>query len=150
MEQWLPIAEYPNYLISSEGRLARSGFSRRPVPVHECRGYLRVTLTSNSKSRAIAVHRLVLEAFIGPCPEGYIGLHNNDDRRDNRVTNLRWGTYKENSADAKRNGRVKVADEIVRSLRSSTKTDLELAQEMNMSETAVFNARYAISYRHVR
>ena len=49
------------------------------------------------------VHRMVLEAFVGPCPEGMQCRHLNDVKNDNRLNNLAWGTRKENSADAIRN-----------------------------------------------
>lgn len=53
----------------------------------------------------IKLHHLVLDTFVGPPPDGMWGLHNDDDRRNNRLTNLRWGTPKENAADRDRNRR---------------------------------------------
>ena len=48
---------------------------------------------------------MVLEAFIGPPPfPGALGLHWDDDKLNNYVGNLRWGTYKDNIQDALRNG----------------------------------------------
>lgn len=51
------------------------------------------------------VQSLVLEAFVGPRPEGLLALHRNDDCRDNRVENLYWGTRTDNQHDRVRNGR---------------------------------------------
>jgi hypothetical protein len=38
-------------------------------------GRLRVGLYINGRQRWLQVHRLVLEAFVGPCPEGMEGCH---------------------------------------------------------------------------
>lgn len=62
-------------------------------------GYLGVYLGMNGKRKSYYVHRLVLEAFVGPCPAGLEGCHNNGDRKDNRLGNLRWDTKKSNNAD---------------------------------------------------
>lgn len=64
-------------------------------------GYIKVCLVGVGQVR---VHRLVLEAFVGPCPEGMECLHWDGDRANNRRHNLRWGTRSENIADAKRHG----------------------------------------------
>lgn len=46
------------------------------------------------------VHRLVLEAFVGPCPPGQECLHGPDhDPANNRLKNLRWGTRSQNMYD---------------------------------------------------
>lgn len=45
------------------------------------------------------VHRLVAEAFIGPCPNKYYVLHGDNNPKNNAITNLRYGTPSENSAD---------------------------------------------------
>lgn len=51
------------------------------------------------------VHRLILETFVGPCPEGMESCHYNDVPFDNRLENLRWDTRSNNQKDAFRNGR---------------------------------------------
>lgn len=62
--------------------------------------YPSVCLSMNGKSLTCNVHRLVLEAFIGPRPKGMVCRHFPDrDTRNNRLDNLRWGTPEENQAD---------------------------------------------------
>lgn len=67
-------------------------------------GYKQVTLYLNGAPRPSAVHRLVLEAFVGPCPKDSMALHWDDDKSNNYLSNLRWGTRSENSEDSVRNG----------------------------------------------
>ncbi len=64
------------------------------------RGYPQVGIDK----KRIHVHRLVLEAFVGPCPEGMECRHLDGDRTNNRLENLAWGTRKENTADSMRHG----------------------------------------------
>lgn len=42
------------------------------------------------------VHRMVLETFVGPAPEGHECLHADDQPANNVLTNLSWGTRAEN------------------------------------------------------
>jgi hypothetical protein len=58
-----------------------------------------VNIADGVKIKQQKVHRLVLLAFVGPCPIGMIACHNNGDHSDNRLENLRWDTHKSNSAD---------------------------------------------------
>lgn len=50
------------------------------------------------------VHRLVLEAFVGPCPPGMETCHGNGNRLDNRLNNLRWDTSSNNERDKLQHG----------------------------------------------
>jgi hypothetical protein len=59
------------------------------------------TLTPGVRSRR-KVHHLILEAFVGPRPEGLKACHNNGDGHDNRLDNLRWDTQANNIADMHR------------------------------------------------
>ena len=66
-------------------------------------GHIKVSLCRVSQAQ-VCVHRLVLEAFVSPCPEGQEACHNNGDPADNRVDNLRWDTHAENMKDINRHG----------------------------------------------
>lgn len=67
-------------------------------------GHLKVHLGVDGKRIGIAVHRLVLLAFIGPCPPGMEACHNNGIADDNRPSNLRWDTHYNNNQDRKTHG----------------------------------------------
>ena len=53
-----------------------------------------------SAGRTHTVHGLVASAFIGPRPEGMQVAHWDGDAGNNRLSNLRYATPEENSADA--------------------------------------------------
>jgi hypothetical protein len=67
-------------------------------------GYLYVNLKRVGSQSQRAVHRLVLEAFVGPCPPGMEGCHNDGDQLNNRLDNLRWDTPSNNKLDSVRHG----------------------------------------------
>jgi len=112
MERWLPVVGYEGiYEVSDRGRvrsLARitSGRRVRPRVLKERplpNGRPRVNLSLYGKVVDAYPYRLVLEAFVGPCPEGMEALHWDDDPNNNTVDNLRWGTRTENMRDMSRN-----------------------------------------------
>ncbi len=63
-------------------------------------GYLYVKLWDKNKNYGKRVHRLILETFIGSCPENMESCHNNGKRDDNRLSNLRWDTHSNNQQDS--------------------------------------------------
>lgn len=67
-------------------------------------GYINVKLKdSDGKFRSKRVNRLILQAY-NPCPgKGYVSHHINHNKVDNRLVNLEWVTYKENSRRRKDN-----------------------------------------------
>jgi hypothetical protein len=56
------------------------------------------------KGASRKVHRLVLEAFVGPCPPGMECCHNDGNPLNNRLDNLRWDTRRSNQLDRNRHG----------------------------------------------
>jgi hypothetical protein len=106
-EQWRQVPGFPGYLVSNLGRV-HSGRTNKCLKPQPCgSGHQRVSLRRNDKTHPRLLHRLVLLAFSGKCPEGQEGLHWDDDPLNNKLSNLRWGTRKENRADAVRNQRAR-------------------------------------------
>lgn len=66
---------------------------------------IRVVLFRGATRReAWFVHRLVLLAFKGPCPEGMEGCHNDNDPGNNCLDNLRYDTRSGNFSDKPKHG----------------------------------------------
>lgn len=95
-ELWRRIPDYPDYLVSSLGRIAGHRGLLKPFPL--LNGYLRVNLYAGRKARQLSVSRLVLLAFKGPPGSGMEAAHLNGKRQDNRVSNLSWTCRQENEA----------------------------------------------------
>lgn len=73
-------------------------FPQKPTPTPA--GHLQVRV--HGKTRL--VHRLVLEAFVGPCPPGHECCHRDGDPSNNCLDNLYWGTRSDNVRDAIQHG----------------------------------------------
>lgn len=115
----------PGYQVDSDGgvwtRFVKRGFGNgggsetylgtrwRKLKSERCKnGYFRVTLRVNGKFVHFSVHRLVLLAFVGPCPEGMQCRHYPDpDKGNNRLSNLSWGTPEQNGLDRVTQGNLK-------------------------------------------
>lgn len=68
-------------------------------------GYLKVILChGNGIRRHVRLHNLMLEVYVGPCPTGMVGAHENGNKKDCRPCNLAWKTQKDNIADKRRHG----------------------------------------------
>lgn len=116
-EEWRPVVGYEGrYEVSDHGRVRRfhsgGGCHKRldePVvmrPFKTSQGYRVIRLSSAGQKTSFSVHRLVLFAFVGPCPDDHECAHWNGTRDDNRLENLRWATRQENHQDKVRMGRV--------------------------------------------
>jgi hypothetical protein len=113
-EEWRPVRGYPHHDISSIGRLrswlSKNGRATLSAPRIVCtwikpNGYPFAILYRNGKRRQYFIHTLVLEAFSGPRPAGMVVRHFPDPTRTNvAITNLSWGTYKQNTNDSFEHG----------------------------------------------
>jgi hypothetical protein len=74
-------------------------------PATDSDGYQVVTLYLNGTRPSRKVHTLVLEAFVGPRPDGMVTRHLDGDPSNNRLSNIAYGTPRENSLDRVRHGR---------------------------------------------
>ena len=107
-EEWRPVGGFPNYQVSSLGRIMSQWPNRKPrILVGSTNGrpgYRVVTLWAGDERTTRTVHRIVADAFLGLRPEGMEILHRDGDKRNNAVSNLRHGTKSENELDKVRHG----------------------------------------------
>lgn len=108
-ERWENIPSFDGYQISDYGRLRCCRDNRGNLtdtyrivrPSVDKDGYFRVTMTTYEKPRKSyhkLVNRLVAEAFIGPSPEPNMVVdHIDDNKQNNKATNLQWTTAPKNS-----------------------------------------------------
>ncbi|KKM02613.1 hypothetical protein LCGC14_1782640 [marine sediment metagenome] len=93
------IPGFPNYSVTKDGRVWSHRSKKWLSLIKNNRDYLQVNLCNRGR-RICAIHRLVLETFVGPCPDNMECRHLNGNRQDNRLNNLKWGTHSENQQDA--------------------------------------------------
>ncbi len=106
-EIWKPIPGYEGiYAVSNQGRVMRlltrtNGKAGNILsPQRNTYGYRHVNLYKSGHHKCVVVHRLVMEAFVGKCPDGIQVNHKNGDKSDNRLENLEYVTPQENSIHA--------------------------------------------------
>lgn len=120
-EIWKPVPNFPLYEVSNLGRVKslerkyERGEWRHQVTqsvtwqeryisgwVKRSRGRpmsVMIALRKDGITYNDRVHRLVLKAFVGPCPDGMEGCHNDGNPLNNALSNLRWDTHKSNVKD---------------------------------------------------
>lgn len=134
LEIWHTIPNLKGYEASSLGRIrswrrrglpaprASSPFQKKLRPKSDGLPYLVTTIDGVPRY----VHHLVLEAFVGPRPEGMEACHNDGDCQNNELSNLRWASKTENEADKNLHGtrlrgenhrRAKLTEDEVRAMR---------------------------------
>ncbi len=99
-EIWKIIPSQPLLLASSMGRVIRIPHfvGRRQYGGTPTFGqWNKVRYVYVHKRKTLKVARLVCEAFKGPAPDGKpLCMHLDENARNNRPSNLAWGTHKEN------------------------------------------------------
>ncbi len=103
--EYREVPGFPEYIVSALGVVV--SLKKRSVRVIRQvseRGYMRVWLCGGGAQVRFRVHRIVLLAWVGPCPPGEVARHLDGNPSNNSVENLAWGTQSENVADSVRHG----------------------------------------------
>ena len=168
-EQWKPVVGYEtHYAVSDHGRVKRTRANQGARSGHVLKvfagasGHLKVGLHVNREKQTVSVHRLVLEAFVGPCPEGMECCHGDGNPANNRLGNLRWDTRLANTHDKKRHGTHVKGEDVgnskltvgqvreIRELYAQGKvTQQTLADWFSVSRTLVSNVVNRKTWSHV-
>lgn len=120
-----------------------------------------VNLTNGREKVQRYVHRMVLEAFVGPCPAGMECCHNDGNPRNNALGNLRWDTKKANANDKRGHGTmyqgerchtamIKASDVVtIRQRWANGERQVDLAAEYGIGATTINSIVRRKSWKHV-
>lgn len=156
---WSAVFDAPGYEVSTEGGVRRvfddGGFRTLKANVGG-RGYPVVSLRVGGKTVTKTIHRMVAFAFVGPQPSPkHEVCHNDGNKLNCKVGNIRWGTKEDNAADRLRHGidqrgaknvDAKLTNDDVVVIRSSRLTNTELARAYSVSRATIRKVRRRQSY----
>lgn len=157
----MPINGFPSYGVDRAGniyKLGADGVWLQKQPYLGKNGYNSTSLWSKNTETRRYVHHLVLETFVGPRPESCEALHGDGNRLNNAVSNLRWGTRKENLADAISHGtfkrgsasnsaKLKRSDVLfLRDMVAMGFSDDECARQFDVSISTIARVRHGQTY----
>jgi hypothetical protein len=137
-ESWKKIKEFPDYVMSDFGRIYSELSGKLLSPWLNPNGYFKVDLRKNGKSNNKYVHRLVLEAFDRPCPDGKQCNHIDGNKQNNCIANLEWVSRSENMKHAFKMG-----------LKMPTRVKGENHGMSKLTEKRVITIRHLYSGKHL-
>lgn len=176
-EIWKPVVGFEDcYSVSNLGRV-RSEARRTPnnggwqvVPERILKlsitksgrgngGYPVVNLSAPGRQRRPRlVHRLVLEAFEGPCPSGMEAAHGDGNRANPALSNLRWATPTANNLDKVVHGTqkrgeqhqtAKLTEAQVLAIKADQRLQRVIANEFGISPSNVSLLKSGNSWKHL-
>ncbi len=171
-EEWRPVVGYEGwYEVSNLGRVRLIMQTKGSAAGHVLKpgisttGYPIVSLWRDNKGWTVAVHILVTQAFLGPCPPGQEVNHKDLDRRNARADNLEYLTRGDNVRHSLHNGTsrrrgaalrqgeavntAKLTEDDVRAIRASLEGARVLARRYGVSRVAVQLVRKGATWKHV-
>jgi hypothetical protein len=162
MTNWKAVVGYESYYeVSDKGQVMSLRAGRLLSPGTSGEGYVAVDLSVNGKRSRVRVHKIVLEAFVGPCPVGMECCHADDDRANNELSNLRWDTKKNNMKDRDAAGHTRKGDQHhaviideqkareIKAMIAAGKMPTEIAKALGVGRNVVANIKYNKTWSHV-
>lgn len=160
IETWRPVAGWP-YEVSSFGNVRRIG-KKTCLAWVWANGYAAVNFCQNGVIQQFQVSRLVCQAFYGdpPFPDAY-ACHNDRDRNNNRVGNLRWAPPADNQRDRVRHGtdlrgseigNAKLTEADIPAIRGRLRRETygAIAADYGVTPSNISAIKRGRSWRHVR
>ena len=171
--EYRDIPGFPGYRIGSDGsvwsdkvmnknRVDKEKWYRLKVFVDR-EGYGRIKLFRNGPVRKCRrfVHVLVLEAFVGPRPDGMEACHNDGVPLNCHISNLRWDTRLGNEADKTKHGRRHIGSMVrvsklkegdipgIRAAVRSGRSCASVAADHGVSDVAINKIIRGKTWRHI-
>lgn len=170
-EEWRTITEHPLYDVSNMGRVRSWNWQGKRAPRPRVLipqrtnvyGHRQIVFGCGSAKdiKREYVHKLVLQEFVGKRPDGLECCHNNGDPTDNRLSNIRWDTHRNNALDSKRHGSFPLGENNGKSkLKDKDAIDIKyylwcgtdakyLAKMYGVSRCTIYSIKNETSRRHL-
>ena len=159
-ERWRAVPNFPGYEVSDHGRVRSYKYtvSKGPYVLTIATSYFgrnRVQLNRGDWKYQRYIHRLVLEAFRGPCPPGHETHHLDNDPSNNHLSNLVYLTHADHMArhaGSTFEGSSHFSREVVleiRRLRQQGWSLKRLADRFNRTIPTISNISRGLSYAHI-
>lgn len=154
MERWKPVPGFDGYEVSDLGRV-RSCYTRERVlrGSTSAAGYIYISLRRAGVTHRRTAHRLVMDAFVGPCPAGMEIRHFPDnDRSNNALSNLSYGSRSQNACDRHIHGTMslaKLTEEQVEFIKRTPPGTRGLCRLLGVTRHAIRHARLGLTWKHV-
>ena len=159
MEQWKNVVGFEGlYEVSNHGNIRSIKTNKIKNPTinkKDNRPFL--NLWKENKQKIMRPHKMVLEAFVGKCPEGMECCHNDGNSFNNHLDNLRWDTHKSNIHDrikhgtsnrGERCGASKLTLEQVRAIRKDNRLQRLIASDYGIAESMVSRIKNGVRWQH--
>lgn len=155
-EIWKPVVGFEGrYEVSDLGRV-RSLLSGRVLKTSlDLNGY--PIITFKKPKTTIRVHQLVLRAFLGPA-EGRVVRHRKAPKSNVVLSNLEYGTQKDNAADRRRDGTelfgsakpfARLSEDRISAIREDPRVQREIAAEYGVHQAVISRIKTGKAWRHV-
>jgi hypothetical protein len=177
MEEWRPIPGHQGYEVSNLGQvrsLDRWITTKRGVNKFQKGRVLAIYRNPSAKRHSDRypfvqlgrgnprhVHRLVAWAFLGSQAPGLFACHYDGDYQNSHVSNIYYGTAKENQADrikhgtsnrGERHGNAVLSDKDIKEIRKELARGAlqkELADRFGVTQPSISNIKRGVQWSHV-
>lgn len=160
-EIWVQAWGIPRFLVSNYGNVKSKVTGKLIKQAMTHRGYFKVSTTVNNVAYQVHTHRLVLQSFTGENHPDKHAAHLNGIKTDNRISNLKWATPKENNEHriihgtngaGHKNSQARLSVEKVKEIMDIRATGLgrkEIAKKLNLHPETVGSVIFGYTWNVV-
>lgn len=111
---WTVINNYPNYSVSTDGEI-KNNLTDRVLKKHIRNGYYAICLSNNNIKKTFNIHNIVANTYLDRniIDDKLVVNHINENKLDNRLSNLEFVTYSYNTKFSSNSARTKNQESFV-------------------------------------
>jgi len=154
-ERWRPFPLDSRYAVSTHGRVRRRQNRRiRKTPIKQC-GYRGLVFTyPGAKPKGYDLHAMVALTWIGSRPPGHDVSHQDGDKLNNHLSNLKYETRRENANKPfnkySSGPRLKLTYSDIRAIRADDNSSNNTwARTLGVCRATIWKARTGRTWRHI-